>query len=98
MHIFTKPCVKYQHLCINTLKTACFQLWDGEHKINLNVVKGYSISQHTITQTNTFTVCNSARIFSKLHSILSEMLKKAQRWSATDWPMKNYLPEISFHQ
>ena len=44
----------------------------------------------TATRSKTFVVCNIAKIFSKRHGILSEMLKKAQRVSATDWPIKNY--------
>lgn len=41
------------------------------------------------TQSNTFTVCNSAKRFSKIHGILSETLKKAKQGSATNCPIKN---------
>ena len=69
------------HFGRSTLKVACFQLSDGlptRKKYIKSSKRLQYFSTLTTTKSNTFTVCNSAKIFSKLHAILSEMLKKAQ--------------------
>ena len=93
MHIFVKPCVKYQHLGSNALKWLGFSsgMESTQEKKYDSISKRLQyFSTLTTTQLNTLTVCNSAKILSKLHGILSEMLKKTQRASATNWLIKNY--------
>ena len=51
--------------------------------------RGQYFSTLTTSQSDTFTVCDSAKIFSKLYGILSEMLQKAQQGSALNWPIKH---------
>ena len=43
----------------------------------------------TTTQSNTFTVCISAKKFSRLHCIVLEMLKKTQHGCVTNCITKN---------
>ena len=84
VHIFAKPYVKCQHLGRNALKWLIFSSgMESTHQ------KKYFLTLPA-TQSNTFTVC-------KLPDILSEMLEKAQRVSATNWAIKNYCPWISFY-